>query len=254
MMQDFGTYSIETPEQVALEFDLAGLGSRFMAVLLDHLIQGALILIVALATFAFVAGVGPIWTAAILVFTVFAINWGYFTVFETYRNGQTPGKKLVKIRVIKNSGRAITIFEAMIRNLVRVIDYLPTAYLVGMIAMFIDSKNRRLGDMAAGTLVVHEREQTTGDMKLAVMSSATAEANSLAFDVRKLNIADLELIETFLSRRYDLEDYARHVNAERLADIMRAKLGIDRSVERNDETLLEILAKTLRDTASFNLK
>ena len=252
MEQEFGTLSIDTPEQVAIDFELAGIGSRFMAVLVDHLVQGVIISVLALVGAAFALTLSPTWSLALLVLLIFVVEWGYFTAFEACLNGQTPGKKLIKIRVIKNNGRAITVFEAMTRNFIRIIDYLPVAYLTGMISMFIDAKNRRLGDLAAGTLVVHEGGQESADLKLSIAQPAASEPSGLVFDIRKLDVSDLEIIETFLSRRYDLEDYARHVTAERLADMMRGKLGIDRSVERNDEQLLEKLAKALRDNASFH--
>ena len=254
MAEDFGSFSIDTPEQVALEFELAGIGSRFMAVLVDHSIQGVIIVLFALAAWAFAVTFSPVWSIALLMLAIFVVEWGYFTIFETYSNGQTPGKKLVKIRVIKNNGRAITVFEAMLRNFIRLVDYLPIAYLVGIIVMFVDSRNRRLGDIAAGTLVVHERGEESADIKLTIVQAAAAQPVVCSFDIRNLGVQDLEMIETFLSRRYDLEAYARHVTAERLADMMRAKLGIDRTAQPDDETLLESLAKTLRDYASFHLK
>jgi len=254
MAQEIGTFSIDTPEQVALEFDLAGIGSRFMAVLIDHLLQGVIIFVLALVALAFAVTFSPVWTVALLLLLIFVVEWGYFTAFETYWNGQTPGKRFIKLRVIKNNGRAITVFEAMTRNFIRIIDYLPVAYAVGIVVMFIDSRNRRLGDLAAGTLVVHERGEENAELKLSIAQPGTAaEPSTVAYDIRKLSANDLEIIETFLSRRYDLEGYARNVTAERLADMMRAKLGIDRAAEPNDETLLEKLAKALRDNASFHL-
>jgi len=255
MENEIGRYSIDTPEQVALEFDLAGMGSRFMAVLVDHLIQFVGIMLFAMIFWAVGAVLGPVWAIALLVLLVFVVEWGYFTIFETLWNGQTPGKRLVKVRVIKTSGRAITVFEAMTRNLIRIIDFLPSLYLVGMVAMFIDPKNRRLGDMAAGTLVVHEREERALSFPLAPLKqTAVPTLSGATYDVRNLGVSDLELIETFLSRRFDIESYARHVTAEQLATMMRKKLGIQRADAPNDETFLEELAKVLRDTASFHLR
>lgn len=124
-----------------------------------------------------------------------------------------------------------------------------------MISMFADSKNRRLGDFAAGTLVVHERDERTIALTLASSTSVVATPNSEGgCDVRNLGANDLELIETFLTRRFDIESYARHVTAEQLAMMMRGKMGIQTADAPNDETFLEELAKALRDTASFHLK
>jgi uncharacterized RDD family membrane protein YckC len=254
METEIGKYSIDTPEQVALDFDLAGIGSRFMAVLIDHLIQVLVIVGGALLFALLGVALNPLWTVALIFLFVFVVQWGYFTIFETLRNGQTPGKKLIKIRVIKSNGRAITVFEAMTRNFLRMIDMLPTAYLVGMVTIFIDSKNRRLGDMAAGTLVVHERAEADA-MALAPWKQTVASQTSGGiYDVRKLGVSDLEVIETFLARRYDIETYARNVTGEQLATMMRAKVDIQKSEAPNDETFLEELAKALRDTASFHLR
>ena len=253
MENEIGKFSIDTPEQVALEFDLSGMGSRFMAVMLDHLIQGLVIFVTTMLFLLVGIVIGSTWAIALLLLWAFLVEWGYFTIFETMWNGQTPGKRLIKIRVIKSSGRALTFFEAMIRNLIRIIDFLPTGYLVGMVTMFIDSKNRRLGDLAAGTLVVHERNDGVVTLTLAPLKQTFEAPGSggTTYDVRKLGVNDLELIETFLSRRFDIEQYARHVTAEQLATMMRKKLGIERADAPNDETFLEELAKALRDTASL---
>ena len=88
----------------------------------------------------------------------FLLYWGYFALFEAFWNGQTPGKRLVKIRVIKDSGRHITLFEALARNLVRVVDMIPpNFYLVGLLSMLCNKQQKRLGDFVAGTIVIHER-------------------------------------------------------------------------------------------------
>ena len=93
--------------------------------------------------------------------SVFLFNWGYFTLFEAFWNGRTPGKRVAKIRVIQRSGRAIGLLESMARNLVRYVDQIPFFYAVGVIAMFVTKQHQRLGDLAAGTLVVRDREPET---------------------------------------------------------------------------------------------
>ena len=101
------------------------------------------------------------WTVAIFTLALFLLNWGYFTLFEAFWNGRTPGKRVASIRVIQRSGRAIGIFESMARNFVRYVDQIPFFYAVGVIAMFATRQHQRLGDLAAGTLVVRDREQET---------------------------------------------------------------------------------------------
>jgi len=156
--------NIETPELVSIELPLAGIGSRFIAILVDSLVLGsALILLIFLAFFILPAlgAIGPksaTWGLGIFFLILFLLLWGYFALFEAFNNGRTLGKRVAKIRVIHQSGRGINFVEALARNLVRFIDYLPGFYGVGIVAMFMSRRSQRLGDMVAGTLVVRERE------------------------------------------------------------------------------------------------
>ncbi|MDQ5824301.1 MAG: RDD family protein [Chloroflexota bacterium] len=164
--------TISTPEQVAFEYEMAGIGSRFVAALLDHLILGVTVLLIACAAsmvglvgvFSNAAGDdaagGVFLVLAILTLVIFLIIWGYFVVFETVWNGQTPGKRAGRLRVIRYNGQPIGAGEAMVRNLVRLVDFMPGFYGVGLLSMFIDKNARRLGDFAAGTIVIREGEQT----------------------------------------------------------------------------------------------
>src|ERR1700754_3065429 len=140
--------NIETPEQVDLRFPIAGIGSRFLAILTDSVIQGVTLILMVFA-FALVISAFPRlpgatapassaagkWFVAGIILFYFLLYWGYFSLFEAFWNGQTPGKRLLKIRVIKDSGRQITLFEALTRNLIRVVDTLPSFYLAGVITM-----------------------------------------------------------------------------------------------------------------------
>ena len=92
-----------------------------------------------------------------MIFAGFLLVWGYFSLFEAFWRGQTPGKRAMKLRVIKDAGRQITLFESLARNLLRIVDYFPGLYLTGVITMLCNKRSKRLGDLAAGTLVVHER-------------------------------------------------------------------------------------------------
>lgn len=162
--------TISTPEQVAFHYEMAGIGSRFLASLLDHLILGVTLGLVlcaaqAIVTIAVISngessqGAGYL-LAAVLVIIFFLIFWGYFVLFETIWNGQTPGKRAGRLRVIRRDGQPVRAGEVMIRNIVRLVDLLPGFYGVGLVTMFIDKDARRLGDLAAGTIVVREGEQT----------------------------------------------------------------------------------------------
>jgi uncharacterized RDD family membrane protein YckC len=245
--------TIDTPEQIPLEFPLAGIGSRFLALALDSLIQTFGFMAVALLFTWFEPDLARIWPkAGVWVFAILVILWflvfsGYFAVFETVWNGQTPGKRAVRIRVIKESGRPISVYEAIIRNVIRIIDQIPGVYAVGIISIFVSARNKRLGDFAAGTVVVHEAALTE-------LQPAWEAANQVVpvYNVAQLSLADLELIEAFLQRRYDLTLDVRQRSAEQIAARMRQKLQITNDGAKSDEDFLERLARERRDIAGFS--
>ncbi|MBV8197092.1 MAG: RDD family protein, partial [Candidatus Eremiobacteraeota bacterium] len=158
------THTIDTPEQSQIEFTVAGIGSRGVALLIDTLIQ-LLILVVGLLIFAILPSFGVsaklhaanVWVAAALIVAGFLLYYGYFILFEVLWNGQTPGKRGLGIRVIKDSGRRLSALETIGRNLLRIVDQLPGFYAVGMTVSLLNRRNKRLGDLIAGSIVVRER-------------------------------------------------------------------------------------------------
>jgi uncharacterized RDD family membrane protein YckC len=244
--------TIDTPEQVHLEFTLAGIGSRFMATLLDTLIQVLVYLVLVISMFFFVANPftthAPMWVLAIFWLVFFCVYWGYYAIFEIVWKGQTPGKRWAGIRVIKESGRAISPFEAIARNLMRVVDWLPSLYGVGVVTMLLNSQNRRLGDFVAGTLVVHE----TSDRESNLFFN-TGERVEFPFpQAAHLNLPEAELIETFLARRLDIPKEVRQQNAQRIAEMISARLGIPPEARPIDnETFLELIVKEFRNRAKY---
>ncbi len=167
--------TISTPEQVAFQYEVADIGSRFVASLLDHIILGLALALVACAALMLSLGAmvsqalgdngqmtgGMYLAIAVLVLIIFLIFWGYFILFEMVWSGQTPGKRLVRLRVIRQNGQPVGAGEVVVRNLVRLVDILPGFYGIGLISMFIDKQARRLGDFAAGTVVVREGDETS---------------------------------------------------------------------------------------------
>lgn len=155
---------IETPEHVILDYEIAGLGSRAFAALIDTIILVLwLIALLLIVSWAF-GGSG--WTNAVLMVLFFISIWGYFTFFEGFRNGQTPGKRRAGIRVVRETGHAITFGSAATRNLVRVADFLPPPYLIGALFVAIHPRARRLGDLVAGTVVVRDRPAEVPELPL----------------------------------------------------------------------------------------
>lgn len=146
---------IATPERVSFAYQLAGLGSRSVAQLLDLLLLAVAMVVVTVG----IVVASPAGNLGILLFILFffLIPNGYFLFFEGLWSGQTPGKRLMRLRVVSGAGQPVTFEQALTRNLVRNLDFIPFGYGVGLIALFANGRGRRLGDMAAGTVVVRER-------------------------------------------------------------------------------------------------
>lgn len=264
--------NIATPEQVELQFSVAGIGSRFVAILLDQLIIVGflfleLFLLIWISALAQDSGSHSLdmagkWFMAILIFANFCLIWGYFALFEAFWHGQTPGKRVMKLRVIKDSGRQITLFESLTRNLLRIVDYLPSLYLVGVITMLCNKRHQRLGDLAAGTLVIHERTEEqplllggTGILPPPIFTRDHQQMPHGIYPlpgdaVAKLGPDDLLVIESFFARALDLSLETRAQIAYRIAAQMAAKMAITQP-EGNPERFLESIAYAMRGSGRF---
>jgi uncharacterized RDD family membrane protein YckC len=265
--------SIDTPELVSLEFPLAGLGSRCLAIMIDYLLHAAVltmvvILLIVLASST--AGTRPRphsdtadkWAVAILILIPFLFQWAYFTLFEAFWSGRTPGKRMMKVRVIHQSGRSITFFESMVRNLIRVIDSLPTFYVIGVISLFVTKRHQRLGDLAAGTIVVHEERRESSLWNGTGARSFTASVfdappvpqlrpgTGLPADaIARLTKADLEAIDNFLARRLDLPLDIRAALAAKLVVQVKGRMQVSGPILLSDETLLEGIERDARNSS-----
>ena len=153
------TVEVETPEHVRFRYQIAGPARRAAAYLVDFLVRGLVVL--ALAIVIGVVSVSGFWDVsgfemgAVLVI-YFAVEWGYYVVSELLMNGSSIGKRALRLRVVQGDGLPITFTDSLLRNLVRAADLLPSFYAFGLISMVLDSRFRRLGDLVAGTIVVHE--------------------------------------------------------------------------------------------------
>jgi uncharacterized RDD family membrane protein YckC len=255
--------TIDTPEQIALEFPLASAGSRFLALAIDTLIQfgGFLVLFgVALAGMALRSGSGaPLgtWTIAIVVLLGFLLYYGYYAAFEALWSGQTPGKRAIHLRVISTSGRPITVFDALVRNLVRTVDQLPGIYTVGLLSIFLTERNQRLGDLAADTVVVHEQPIERHHLPFPSTLEQALDADRDAVQAApprpvvrrgaaRLSPQEIAVVETFLARRSSLPDYMRRSKAVAIAARVRTRLAIPAEPRLDDEKLLEEIAAEFR--------
>ena len=253
-MDSLDKLTIDTPEQIAIEFPLAGIGSRFLAIVFDILVQFigyvVLVLIAAMVLGRELARIWPSawnWSAAIFILVVFCLYWGYYAFFETIWQGQTPGKRHAGIRVIKDTGRSITAFEAIARNLLRVVDQLPGIYAVGCVTMFLNKKSKRLGDFVAGTVVVHEKKAEAAEPFFNLQRGAQLPV----YPVTKLSNTELVLIETFLARRLDLAPEVRTSTARRIAEHIAQKLELQMQPQSDNEDFLEAVAREYRDSIRY---
>ncbi len=226
--------TVVTPENVSIEYELAGLGSRGFAAVADMLLQAVLIALVVIARIVLESHLRWLasgWANAVLGICMFLIFWGYYVFFETVWNGQTPGKRGFRLRTVREGGLPIDLPCAAVRNLVRIIDFLPAFYLVGAVSVIATSKSKRLGDVAAGTLVVKERSEWMGDVP-ADRRSVVQHFPEAAY-VRNEELVtpeEFEAVKRFVDRRAELQETVRENVAARIARPLMARLGIQEYV------------------------
>jgi uncharacterized RDD family membrane protein YckC len=165
--------SVETPESVAFAYRLAGLASRGFALILDTLVValiGSAEALLAWGVFLAINAVSPSaaegatsWIVGGLLIVIFLTGWGYFVAGEVLGNGRTWGKRWMGLRVVRDDGSRVRFGDSVIRNLLRIADILPGNYTVGMVSILVTKQHKRLGDMAAGTVVVREEK---GEVRL----------------------------------------------------------------------------------------
>ena len=229
--------TIATPEGVDLELILAGVGSRFVSALVDLAIQIALLVGVtglAVAVRAFGSGFGAAF-ALIAAFFVFA---AYDVVFEVFAAGRTPGKRVNGLRVVRIDGSPVTFFTSAIRNVLRLVDILHGMYLVGIAAILVTRQNQRVGDVAAGTLVVRER---TEQPALQGLRAPQPLPSTNAWDATGVTADELAAVRSFLARRFELTWEARYRLAADLAGALRPKV-VGAPENLGSEAFLEKLA------------
>ncbi|HWC74056.1 MAG TPA: RDD family protein, partial [Gemmatimonadales bacterium] len=196
-------YGVETPEHVDMRFELAGIGSRMAAALLDFFIL-SLTLLALTMVYSWLDVRGSVargWATAILVLLMFLVLWGYFALFEGLNGGRTPGKQALGIRVVMDTGRPVTPGAAVVRNLVRLLDcYFIPPVLPALVAMFVNSSNKRLGDMAAGTIVVRDRPTTWTIGAQQQDAQAAPQEEPIETGPPELSEDEFRLLDRFLGR------------------------------------------------------
>lgn len=229
---------VATPEGVTLHFTLAGVGSRVISGMLDLLVQATILFGLWLVSLLLSLAIEE-WAFALLAVGLFLVLFGYDITFETLASGRTPGKRWTGLRVVRVGGGPVTFRTSAVRNLLRIIDSLPFAYIVGMIAISSSAKNQRLGDIAAGTLVVRERTAVAGSSGVPLGAAEPGEDPSWAgwsapasltgpqfetWDVSAVTAEEVATVREFLARRSSLEPDARKRLALELANRLRPKV------------------------------
>lgn len=246
-------YEVLTPERVSLQYDVAGIGTRSAAAVVDLAIQSVLlagVLVAAVAggvmldlarrivPFMDDAAIG-VTVVALFILALFLVFTGYGILFEIVWNGQTPGKRLLGIRVMRENGYPVRAVDVVIRNLVKLVDGPPAMYVVGITVMLFNNRAKRPGDFAAGTVVVREgRKQSLS----AIAAAAAATGGQVPTVAAGLAASDASLVRDFLSRRASLTAEARTSLAARLAGALAARYGLENDRTRlGDEPFLEAL-------------
>ncbi|MEW6477714.1 MAG: RDD family protein [Actinomycetota bacterium] len=232
--------SIPTPEGVELELVLAGVGSRMVATLVDYLIKVVILFALWLIGGVFASEGAGGFVAAVGVLAAFLVLFGYDVAFETLASGRTPGKRAAGLRVVRLGGEPVGFMASAVRNLLRLID-MQLLYAVGAACVLFTARNQRLGDLAAGTLVVRERQAPRPAVRAAVPDFAAADRYA-AWDVSGVTSFELVTVRRFLERRWQLDPAARGRLGWELAERLRPKVA-GAPPDLHPEQFLEALAE-----------
>lgn len=257
-MVDDERVNLQVPEQIAISYELAGLGSRFLAAIIDTFILAVTLGLVAFVAWlirAYLTGASGVsfLTSVIILSASVLVYVAYHVYFEVTARGKPPGKSLTGLRVISVDGAAVGFEQSSVRNIMRLIDMLPTSYAVGLISLLVTARNQRLGDLAAGTMVVKERLEEITDLPeepapppdLPPEVSADV-LHAVRAGARTITREEERTIRRFLERRFDLGPAPRRQLAARLARPIRQRFpGLQAGQLRDPETLLEVVARAL---------
>lgn len=249
----FNTIKIRTPESVELEFILAGIGSRAVALLVDYVMLGLGLMAIAVTysfltiqlftigeTLPFDISTIRLWIAAIALVLAFAVYIGYFVIFETLWYGQTPGKRYTKIRVIRDDGQPERLPQATLRALLRPVD---DSLFIGFFCILLSKNEKRIGDWLAGTLVIQNDPNVVGEtIQIPERSQTIGRDLTTLVDFTALSPDDFATIRDFLQRRPALSPKAREQVSNQLAQRFRDQLELQSlPTEMTTLTFLEAL-------------
>jgi uncharacterized RDD family membrane protein YckC len=243
---------LELPEEIDLQVEPANVGSRTLAILVDLAVGGLVLFIVYALTMLLAHDVADDWLTrlssnalkTLLMLLIFGFQWCYFNLFEWIWNGQTPGKRLLHLRVIKVDGSPVSGIDVLLRNLSRPIDTLGPMGLIGLLMIFVSRKAQRLGDLMARTLVIHE---TKIDWSIFDQIESPATASPMTAPAIRLTSAQWELLHRYLNRRGQFEGEARRRLAVTLHECLKPAVKgteLERSPLSPEDWLVELARRT----------
>jgi len=183
----------------------------------------------------------------VAIIAIFLINYGYFIVLEYFSGGRTIGKRVIGIRAIQDNGHSLTLLSSFIRNFLRIVDSLPTGYFLGILMIFFHSKHKRIGDLVAGTIVIHERKAkkmkklSPLEKEIAKRGITKDDLNIDEWALKSIDQKDWNLIKTYSNRFIQLPQNERDNLTKQMADILFPKLSLDLTGKSNhvlEDTLL----------------
>lgn len=235
--------AIETPEHVHFHFQLAGPARRALAYLIDLLLRGAILLALAIpALLADLFSDSAGFRAGIVLIVLFVLEWGYFVLSELLMRGSSVGKRALGLRVVRQDGLPVRFGDSLIRNLLRAADFLPFSYALGGLTMIADRDFRRLGDLAAGTIVIYEAPRAIHDSPRLSKPLSEAERRKLPLHFTLPN-ETVDALELFLRRRLELAPARESELAEMLAAPLAKRFGLR---YRDPVRLLELAYQRVR--------
>lgn len=245
------TFTIRTPEQVDFQYVLAGLGSRSAAFLVDTVIRavfGVSVFVLVILFSKWLPDLDPTglmdalsktWIAALGVLTYGLIDLGYFLLFEAFWSGQTPGKRMQGLRVIRQNGQPIGWLESAVRNILRAVDILAGVYPLGLIVVFLSRSNQRIGDYAAGTVVIVERRRNVARDRTRLRRDEHGSEPDIEFHISQLEPEQYRILRSFLQRREEMDEAHRRKLARLLARRLMDRWGLSAAGKPSYEAFIE---------------
>ncbi|SEC57543.1 RDD family protein [Paenibacillus sp. GP183] len=251
--------TVITPEHVQLQFQTAGIGSRAIA----HLLDGLILIIFNGLLLACAVGINKVagghlfpglsdYASAFAIIIVLLLNTGYFVLTEMYMGGQTPGKRILGLRVLQENGQSATFLSIIIRNLFRILDLLPSFYFLGVLVMLFSSKDKRIGDMVAGTIVIFEQSRERLKRKKTIDKTIVKWQNRLPVLIleeearQRITSKDWQLLHAWMERLPSLPGVKREELSIPIARHFAAKLEYSSSQLNETSAYLVALYKELR--------